>query len=141
MGRIWNKIVAKPKLAARVTSLFALSFLMLSLVGVYSVVSAAVSHRRGEIGVRMALGASRRAIFQTTLMDGAKISGAGVALGLALAWAGSRVLEGRLFRVSTLDPWIFIAAGVVVFAAALAAAVPPAIAASSVDPRRVLNSE
>lgn len=140
MKRVWDEVLAKPKLAAEISALFAISFLILSLAGIYTVVASSVQERRGEIGIRMALGASRSRILMAYLLRGVRMAASGIAIGIFLAWVGSRLLEGQLFRVSPKEPWIFIAASLVVLFAAIASSLRPALAASRLDVNRILHN-
>ncbi|HET9948855.1 MAG TPA: FtsX-like permease family protein [Longimicrobiales bacterium] len=119
----------------------ALMALLLGAVGVYAVVAYAVSRRTGEIGVRMALGAHAADVRWMVLRQGAVVVGAGIAIGLACAFALTRLISGMLFGVSPTDPATFaVLAATVAMVAGLALWLP-ARRASRIDPIEALRSE
>ncbi len=115
--------------------------LVLATMGVYGVVAYTAARRTAEIGVRMALGAQRRDVQRLLVRQGAMFACAGVALGLAAAFASTRVLAGFLYGVGAADPATFAVAGVAIFAAALAASWIPAYRASRADAVSALRHE
>jgi putative ABC transport system permease protein len=131
--------VAQPRLRTTLLTLFTLVALALSIVGVYGVMAYAVSERTHEIGVRIALGASRADIRALIVGQGVRLAAAGIALGIAGAAAASRALGALLFGVSPLDPATFALAAGGLAAAALAAAYGPARRASRIDPVGLLR--
>ncbi len=118
---------------------FALSALLLASIGVYGLMAYTVQQRRREIAIRMALGASRRAMRNMILRSGIALIGAGIALGLASSWATGRLLRALLFGVSVHDPLAFASAAAVLAAVAVFATLHPAIAATMVDPVEALR--
>jgi ABC-type antimicrobial peptide transport system permease subunit len=117
------------------------SALLLALIGVYGVVSYAVAQRVRELGVRLALGATRRNVFGLVARRTLWPVAAGLVAGLALALASSRVLATQLFAVSPWDPLVFVSATLLLLAAALAAGFVPARRATRIDPLQALRSE
>ena len=115
--------------------------LLLAAVGVYGVLSYTVSQRRQEIGVMVALGASRRNVLQLIVGQGLKLAGAGVLLGLAGAAAAGKAAQSLLFNVSPFDPISFIAVSVFLLLVALVASVIPARRATKVDPIIALRAD
>jgi predicted permease len=115
--------------------------LLLALVGVYGVMSYVVSQRTREVAIRMALGAGRGEILRLVLRQGALITAVGLALGLAGAFAATRVLAGFLYQVNTLDPAVFVGISAVLVAAALAACYLPALRVARVQPASALRIE
>ncbi|MGE5834620.1 MAG: FtsX-like permease family protein, partial [Acidobacteriota bacterium] len=111
----------------------------LSVVGIYAVVAYSVAQRSREIGLRMALGATRSSVRMMVLRRAARPVLAGVAVGLAGALALTRVLEGMLFNVAPSDAMTFTSAVLVLTGAAFAACVVPASMASRIDPIRTLR--
>jgi ABC-type antimicrobial peptide transport system permease subunit len=120
---------------------FAVLALVLATVGLYGVLAVIVGQRRREIGVRLALGATPRAVVRMLLGEGARIAAVGVVLGLAGAFALTRVLQSLLYGISSTDAATFTAAAVFVAAVALVATWMPARRAARVDPRTALASE
>jgi putative ABC transport system permease protein len=120
---------------------FALVALLLSAGGVYGVVSAVTHARRREMGVRLALGASRADIARDVLGRGLLMSGMGVAAGLAGAFGAGRLIERYLYGVGAWDGASFATAAAVMVLAALAACSVPARRAANADPTEVLRSE
>jgi predicted permease len=114
--------------------------LVLSIVGVYGVLSYSVSQRRQEIGIRIALGAPAASILTKVLREGALLVGIGLAIGIACALAASKVVESFL-TVSPSDPITYISVTAVLTAAALAACYVPARRATKVDPIVALRYE
>jgi predicted permease len=115
--------------------------LILGIVGVYGVISYAVSLRAREIGLRMALGARGGDVRGMVLKKGLVLSGIGVAIGIALAFALTRLMSGLLFGVSPTDPFTYSAVAVGLIAVALTASYLPARRAASLDPITVLRAE
>ena len=115
--------------------------LLLSAVGLYALVAFAVARRTAEMGIRLALGASRPAILSLVLRDGAKVVIPGALLGLALAIWATRVLTTLLFGLKASDPLTLVGAAGLLIAVALVATVVPARRAASIDPTRALRCE
>ena len=115
--------------------------LALALVGVYGVVAYAVAQRTREIGIRVALGATRRDVVALVVKSGAMWSIAGIVAGLAGAFATSRLISGLLFGVTAGDPATFVTIAAVMVAVALTASYVPARRAASLDPVTALRSE
>jgi len=120
---------------------FAITALLLAAAGIYGVVSYAVSQRTQEIGIRMALGATRRAAVWLVVADAVAMIAAGTAIALPCVWAVSRLVEAQLFGVQALDARTIAAASLVLALAALAAAMLPAWRAASVSPTEALRFE
>jgi ABC-type antimicrobial peptide transport system permease subunit len=120
---------------------FAAIALLLTVVGLYGVLSYAVVRRMRELGVRIALGASRGMIVGMVLKQAMLLVLAGISIGLAGAYAASRLMSQMLFGVRAGDPVLLgIACGVILITAALAAYLP-ARRAASIDPMRALRIE
>ena len=122
-------------------SIFAGLALVLAAVGIYGVVSYSVSQRTHEIGIRMALGAERRSVLRLVVRQGMALVLAGLAVGLAGAWFGSRYLEDQVYGVSAKDPVTFLAVPLVLAAVALIANYLPARRATRVDPLVALRRD
>jgi putative ABC transport system permease protein len=120
---------------------FALLGLALATVGVYGVLAESVERRRGEIGLRLAVGADPGDVLRMVLGQAARLAAAGVTLGLVAAFALTRVMQGLLFGVSATDPATFAAVAGVLAMAALLASYLPARRAARLDPAAVLREE
>ena len=133
--------VARPRFAAAVLGAFGLSALVLAVVGVYGVLSYAMTRRRRELAVRMALGARPREVSWLVIGSGLRLAGAGVAVGLVVAAVGGRVLTALLYDVSPTDPATIAAVGAALLVAAAVASWLPARRATTVSPAEVLRGE
>ena len=120
---------------------FAALAVVLALVGVYGVIAYSVAQRTREIGIRVALGASRRDVVALVVKAGLRWSLAGVIVGVAGALALSRLMTGLLFGVTASDPMTFAAMAVAMIGVAIAASYIPARRAASVDPIAALRAE
>jgi putative ABC transport system permease protein len=121
--------------------LFAVAALGLAALGLYGVLAHAVALRRREIGIRMALGAQRSDVLRLILRNGMRLTLLGVVLGLAGAFALTRVLRNQLYEVGTTDPLTFAAVGLLLMIVALLACWLPARRAAKVDPMVALRQE
>ena len=115
--------------------------LVLTVVGLYGVLSYAVARRRREIGLRIALGAARREVLWLILRQAARVVVVGLILGFGGAAGAQRLLESSLFGIQPGDPLFLLSAGGLIVIAGLAAAYLPAVRAASVDPMQALRSE
>ncbi|MGE5245778.1 MAG: ABC transporter permease [Betaproteobacteria bacterium] len=129
------------RLAASLLGGFGAVALMLATIGLYGVVAAATAQRTPEIGMRMALGATRRDILALVLKEGLGVTSVGLALGLAGAAAVTRLFQAQLVGVSARDAGSFAAMSALLAAVALAASYLPARRAASIDPMSALRQE
>jgi ABC-type antimicrobial peptide transport system permease subunit len=111
------------------------------IAGLYGVLSQLVSYRRREIGVRMALGATRGSVATLVLRQGSILIGAGLAVGLLLAVATGRLIKGFLYEVKPLDASTYFGVAVALTAIGLVAALIPARRAASIQPMQALRDE
>ena len=132
---------ARPRFAAWLMSVFALVGLLLAAGGTFSVVSCDVSQRTREVGIRMALGATRPEVVRLVLRRGATLIALGSAIGLAGAAVVTRLARSVLFEVGPLDPVSFIGATALLVGVALAAVWLPARRAAGVEPVQALRAE
>jgi putative ABC transport system permease protein len=121
--------------------LFAGVALLLTLVGIYGMLSFFVSQRTREVGIRMALGAQRRDVLLGVLARGLRLAVPGILLGLCGAWAVSRLLQSQLFDVSGADLLTYAAGSLLLLAAALFSCYLPARRATRVNPTEALRAE
>jgi ABC-type antimicrobial peptide transport system permease subunit len=133
--------IAAPRFTGALLGLFALLSLALASAGVHGVLSYGVSERRQEIGVRAALGASARDIVRMVVREGAALVGAGLALGLMLAFAVTRLMRSLLHEVAPADPATYVVVAATVALTALLASAIPAQRAARVDPASALREE
>jgi predicted permease len=136
-----ERTTGSQRLSVMLLGLFGLIALALAVVGLYGVLAYAVSQRRREIGVRMALGAQRRDVLGLVIGQGMRLAFLGVALGLAGAFALTRVLSNLLYEIYPTDPLTFAVIPVVLAAVALLACWVPARRAAKVDPMEALRCE
>jgi putative ABC transport system permease protein len=122
-------------------ALFAAVALVLAAVGVYGVMSYAVTQRTSEIGIRMAMGARRSNVVALVVRQGAVLAAIGIGFGLAGAYAVGRVMQTLLYEVSSTDAVTFAAASAILLGVALAACLMPALHASRIDPMLALRHE
>lgn len=114
---------------------------MMVIAGLYGVLSQLVSYRRREIGVRMALGATRRSVAELVLRQGSVLVGIGLAAGLVLAFAAGRLVKSFLYQVQPADGWTYGAVAVLLALVGLLAALLPARRAATIEPMQALREE
>jgi putative ABC transport system permease protein len=140
-----ERVVAASLLARRLTLTiiggFAALALALAAAGLYGVVSYGVAQRRRELGIRMALGARGLDVGRLVVGEALALGAWGLAAGVALSAAGSRVLAGLLYEVTAADPLTFLAVAAVLGVTVLAASGLPARRAARVDPAVTLRAE
>lgn len=133
--------VSTPRFNTTLLSIFAAVALLLTIVGLYGVMSYSVAQRTNEIGIRVALGAQARDVLSLIIKQGLQLVLLGLAIGLLGAFALMRVIAGLLFGVTAKDPLTFVAVAVVLGLIALFACYLPARRATRVDPLEALRYE
>jgi ABC-type antimicrobial peptide transport system permease subunit len=111
------------------------------VAGLYGVLSQLVSYRRREIGVRMALGATRQSVARLVLRQGSILVGSGLGAGLLLALASARLIKSFLYQVPLLDIWTYVAVAVTLMGVGGIASLLPARSAASIQPVEALRTE
>lgn len=136
-----NDNLALPRLRTATLGLLAVIAIALSLMGIYALVSFTSRSRLSEIGVRMAIGATRSNIVQGVLLRVLKWTGVGILIGALLSVASANLLASLLYGVSVDDGWTWFLVASLTAAFGLAAAIVPAVRASRTDPCRLLRIE
>ena len=141
LGEVYDQSMARTSFTLVMLAIAGAMALLLGLSGLYGVIAYAVSQRRREIGIRLALGAQAREIRGLFVRRGLVLAGVGVAIGLGGAAGFTRLMQSLLFGISPLDPITFTAMPVVLAAAAVLASYLPARRAVAVDPVETLRAE
>jgi predicted permease len=141
MDQLVQESVGNRRVTLILLGLFSGLALVLAGIGIYGVISYSVAQRTQEIGIRIALGAGRADVLKMILLQGARIAGAGLAIGIVAAFGLTRYLENLLFSVSPSDPTTFAAVAGVLATVALLACYIPARRTLRVDPMTALRYE
>ena len=141
MEAMLSEDVAMPRFRTLLLAVFAGLSICLSMVGLYGVMAYTVGQRSNEIGLRIALGASRGSVLRLVLRQALILVSTGVALGLAIAMGVTRLFTTVLFEVKPTDPFTFIAVSLLLIAVASLACYIPARRATKVDPMVALRYE
>jgi putative ABC transport system permease protein len=141
MDHVLDRTLAERRFALFLISVFGGIALVLAAIGTYGVISCSVAEQTREVGIRMALGANRRRVVSIVVGEAVRLASIGILLGLASAYAVTRVLESLLFQVSPTDPVTFGAISVVLILVSLVASYIPAKKATRIDPMMALRCE
>ncbi len=129
------------RIGGQLFTVLGLVALFMAMVGLYGMIAFLMARRTREIGIRMALGATRGAVLRQVMRESMRLTATGIALGLALALGTGQVLSSLLYGVSPADPWVLLGASAVLALAAIAAAWLPARRALRVQPSAALRHE
>ena len=141
LSRLMRQSISEERLLATLATVFGIAALLLAAIGLYGVMSYAVSRRAGEIGLRVALGAQRSTVIGMVLRDALLLVGVGIVAGVPLALGASRIIRSQLHGVGPADPLALVVALVVLALGAVTAALLPALRASRVAPVVALRAE
>jgi putative ABC transport system permease protein len=141
MDQTVSESVGQPRFRTTLVGLFAITALLLAVIGIYGVISYGVGRRTREVGIRMALGAGGADILRLVLGEGAALMAAGLAAGLAGAVFLTRYLGTLLFDVRPIDPLTYVVVAALLLGSGLAACLVPARRATRVDPIEALRHE
>ena len=141
MDDVFSASVANTRLVMVLFGVFSMFALLLASIGIYGVIAYSVAQRRHEIGIRLALGAQTSDVRRMIITQGMILAFIGAGLGLAGAFAATRVMRGLLYGVSATDPLIFIGVSLLLTVVALLACYFPARRATKVDPMIALRYE
>jgi putative ABC transport system permease protein len=141
MDAMLADVVAQPRFQTTLLTLFGIVALLLSAIGIYGVMAYSVSQRTHEIGIRIALGADSKEVIKLVVGRGMLLVLIGMVIGLAGAFALTRLMSGLLYGVSPTDPFTFAGIPILLAGVALGACLLPASRATRVDPMLALRSE
>jgi putative ABC transport system permease protein len=141
LSEIVDQSLWAPRMGASVLAVFAGLSLVLAVIGIYGVMAYSVSQRTRELGIRMALGAGRSDVVRLVVLQGLRLTIAGVLAGLAVSLALTRLVVSLLFDVSPTDLLTFSVVPAILALAALGATYVPALRATRIDPLIALRHE
>jgi predicted permease len=141
MDDVFAESVSRPRFLAQLLAVFAALALLLAAIGTYGILSYSVSERSREIGIHMALGATRGNVLRMVLGQGLRVTLAGLVVGLGAAFVLTRLLQAQLFNVKPSDPATMASVAHFIAAVALGACYIPASRATRVDPMVVLRND
>ena len=141
MEQVFDESISQNRLNMILLSAFAGLALLLASIGIYGVQAYAVRQRTREVGIRVAMGARPGEVFRLILMQGLRLAGVGIAIGLAASFGLTRLITSQLYGLSATDPWTFAGVSIVLLAVTLAACLIPARRATRIDPVVALRYE
>lgn len=140
LSNLTDTVLSPEKFSVMVLGFFAGLSLVLAALGIYCLVSYSVSHRSREIGIRIALGETRRSVFVSTLINVLQLTAIGIALGFSAALVAGRTIANYLYSIKSHDPFTFVVVSLILAFVALLAGVFPAYRAASIEPMRALRT-
>jgi ABC-type antimicrobial peptide transport system permease subunit len=141
MEALVSENIAAPRFRMLLFGAFAVLAVCLAVAGVYGVMSFAVGQRSNEIGLRMALGATTGVVLRRILIQGLALSGIGLIVGLATAYASARLLASMLYQIKPTDTFVYLGVAGLLGVVALLASYVPARRASKIDPLIAIRQE
>ena len=141
LDQMLSESLSRRNFNALLLTVFAGIALLLAAIGIYGLMSYSVEQRMQEIGIRVALGASRADVLRLMVLEGMKLAAVGIVLGLAAAYGATRLLATLLFGVKANDPSTFIAVAAIVAIVAMVASMVPARRAAGVAPSVALRHQ
>jgi putative ABC transport system permease protein len=139
--RAMLRSIEQPRFTMTLLAAFSVVALALAAVGLYGVMAYMVVQRTREIGIRLALGATRLGVARSVVANGLALAAVGIVVGSVGAWWATRFLEGMLYGVTTSDPASFALSGAVLLATAMVACAAPSARATSIDPLISIRAE
>jgi predicted permease len=139
MDQVFEEAASRPRFLAELLGIFAALALALAAIGTYGILSYSVSERQREIGIHMALGATRGGVLGMVLGQGMRLTAVGLLAGLVASFALTRLLQAQLFNVKPTDPATLAVVTIFIAAVALVACFLPAHRATRVDPMIMLR--
>jgi putative ABC transport system permease protein len=141
MPEVVDETVTGPRLSAFLSGAYAVTALLLAVIGMYGLIAYVVEQRTRDIGVRIALGASAPRVLRLVVGQALRLAGAGVVVGGLASLAVTRAMRGMLFGVAAGDPVVFATTALILLATALAASAIPAWRAAHLSPLTALSDE
>jgi putative ABC transport system permease protein len=141
MSDLESEAAARRRFQATLLAVFSTMAMILATIGVYGLMAFSVRQRTGEIGLRMALGATRGGVVKLVLREGLTLLATGLVIGLVIAAGLSRLLSGFLYQVPAVDPVTYTLVPLLLFAATTTACLIPSTRAASVEPMSALRHE
>jgi ABC-type antimicrobial peptide transport system permease subunit len=141
LGRLYTRSMARTSFTLVMLCVAGSMALILGVIGIYGVISYAVSQRTREIGIRMALGAPRNQLTRMFVRQGLTLTATGVVLGLATAFMAMRFMSSLLFNVSPIDPGTYVVMTAAIIGVAWLASYLPSRRAAAVEPVTALRAE
>jgi predicted permease len=141
MSDLESQAAARRRFQATLLAVFSTMAMLLALIGVYGLLTFSVQQRIGEIGIRMALGATRSGVVNLVMREGLTLLAAGLGIGLAAAAGLSRLLTGFLYQVAPIDALTYTLVALLLFVATIMACLVPSARAAGIDPMSALRHE